>query len=176
MTTNAHLWAIGYDDIARAEQVREEIEKLAWGKGRAGKYMFLYEIAVVVRHADGSFAINRKPFPSTATVVACTAVGFLAGLALAAPLTGATVGALLGGASAAALARKAGINDDFVQEIEMLMRPNTSALFVLEDVGDMEVILHAIHNLGGKVLKTNVNPEHSKLILSALAGTTTEQR
>jgi hypothetical protein len=49
------LWAIGYDDMARADQVRDEITRLGWGSGQVGKYLFLYDIAVVVRHADGSF-------------------------------------------------------------------------------------------------------------------------
>src|SRR6266481_3145806 len=49
MTTGAHLWAIGYDDMARADQVRDEVTNLGWGSGRAGKYLFLDDIAVVVR-------------------------------------------------------------------------------------------------------------------------------
>jgi len=28
MTISAHLWAIGYDDLARADQVRDEITEL----------------------------------------------------------------------------------------------------------------------------------------------------
>ena len=39
MTTAAHLWAIGYDDMGRADQVREEITRLGWDKGQAGKYL-----------------------------------------------------------------------------------------------------------------------------------------
>ena len=44
-----------------------------------------------------------------------------------------------------------------------------SALFVLDDEGDMEVILHTIQGLGGTVLKTNVDLERAKLIQSTLA-------
>jgi uncharacterized membrane protein len=164
MTTSAHLWAIGYDDMARADQVRDEITNLGWGSGRVGKYLVLYDIAVVVRHSDGSFTLDREPFPGGANILACTAVGFLAGLALAAPLTGATLGALLGGAGTAAMAAEAGIGDDFVREVERLMQPGTSALFILDHADDMEVILHAIQGLGGTVLKTNVDPERAKLI------------
>ena len=40
----------------------------------------------------------------------------------------------------------------------------------LDDEGDMEVILHAIRGLGGKVLKTNVDVERAKLIRATLAG------
>ena len=61
MTTAAHLWAIGYDDMARADQVREETIELGWGAGMAGKYLILEDVAVVVRHLDGSFTFDRKP-------------------------------------------------------------------------------------------------------------------
>src|SRR5262249_53617546 len=113
-----------------------------------------------------------KPFPGVANILGCTAVGFLAGLVLAAPLTGASIGALVGGAGTAALAAKVGIGGDFVQEVERLMKPGTSALFVLDDEGDMEGILHTIRGLGGTVLKTNVDVERAKLIQSTLAAST----
>jgi uncharacterized membrane protein len=155
MTAAAHLWAIGYADMLRAAQVREEIIELAWGAGMAGKYLILEDIAEVVRHPDGSFTFDRKPFPGLANILASTGVGFLAGLALAAPLTGATIGALLGSAGTA-VATHAGIKEDFIREVEAMMKSGTSALFVLDEVGDMEVFLHEIRGLGGTVLKTNV--------------------
>jgi uncharacterized membrane protein len=168
MTTDAHLWAIGYDDVARADQVRDEIARLGWGSGQAGRYLILLDLAVVVRHLDGSFAIDREPFPGVANILACTGAGFLAGLVLAAPLTGAAVGALLGSAGTAAAAH-VGISEDFIRDAEALMKPGTSALFVLDDDGDMEAILHTIRGLGGTVLKTNVDVERAKLIQSTLA-------
>jgi uncharacterized membrane protein len=168
MTTTAHLWAIGYDDMARADQVREEITRLGWGGGRVANYFLLEDIAVVVRHPDGSFTLDREPFPGITNILLWTGVGFLAGLVVAAPLTGATVGALLGTAGTVA-ASHVGISEDFVRDVETLLKPGTSALFVLDDEGDMEVILHAIRGLGGTVLKTNVDPERVKLIQSTLA-------
>src|SRR5262245_45799477 len=168
MTTTAHLWAIGYDDKARADQVRDEIAKLGWGPGRAGKYLELLDLAVVVRNPDGSFTIDRKPFRGFASVLAFSGVGFFAGLVLAAPLTGATIGALLGAAGTAAV-RDAGISMEFILNVGSLMKPGASALFVLDEANDMEVILHTIQGLGGTVLKTNVDLERAKLIQSALA-------
>jgi uncharacterized membrane protein len=53
--------------------------------------------------------------------------------------------------------------------VEALMKPSTSALFVLDSQGDMEVILHAIQGLGGTVLKTNVDLKRAELIQSTLA-------
>ena len=49
------------------------------------------------------------------------------------------------------------------------MKPGISALFVLDDEGDMDMILHTIQGLGGTVLKTNVDLERAKLIQFALA-------
>src|SRR5262249_9602869 len=169
----AHLWAIGYDDIARAAQVRDEIIQLGWGAGKAGKYLILEDIAVVARHPDGSFTFDREPFLGLANILACTGAGFLAGLVLSAPLPGATIGALLGGAGTAAT--HAGISEAFVRDVEAMMKPGTSALFVLDDVSDMEVILHKIRGLGGTVLKTNVDLERAKLIQSTLAAASPEE-
>jgi uncharacterized membrane protein len=90
---------------------------------------------------------------------------------LAAPLTGATIGALLGSAGTAA-ATHVGIREDFIRDVEALMRPGTSALFVLDEAGDMEVILQAIRGLGGTVLRTNVDLERTRLIQSTLAAST----
>jgi uncharacterized membrane protein len=175
MTTASHLWAIGYDDMERADQVRDEIASLGWGSGRAGQYLDLLDVAVVIRHPDGAFTLNRTRFPGVANILACTGAGFLAGLVLAAPMTGATIGALLGSAGSAAGTRL-GISEDFVRDVEALMRPGTSALFVLDEVGDMEIILHKIQGLGGSVLKTNVDLERAKLIQSTLAATAPPDR
>jgi uncharacterized membrane protein len=175
MTTAAHLWAIGYDDVARADRVRDEITRLAWGPGKAAKYLILEDIAVVARHPDGSFTFDRGTFPGLANILAVTGAGFLAGLVLAAPLTGAAVGALVGSAGTAAAAH-AGISEAFVRDVESMMKPGTSALFVLDDVGDMDVILHKIQGLGGTVFKTNVDRERVRLIQSTLADTPPAER
>jgi uncharacterized membrane protein len=170
MSDKPHLWAVGFDEITRADAVRDEITKLAWDPGQGGKYLILLDAAVVVRHPDGSFTLAREPFPGIGNILSCSAVGFLAGLVVAAPLTGATVGAFVGGAGTLAWAAQAGISADFIQEVEKMMQPGTSALFVLDEAGNMDVILHAIRGLGGTLLKTNVDLERAKLIQSTLAG------
>jgi len=163
---SGHLWAIGYDDMERADQVRDDITRIGWDE----HYLLLSDVAVVVRHPDGSLTVDREPFPAVANIVACSAVGFLAGLVVAAPLAGAAIGAALGGAGSSAAAT-VGIGDDFIRDVEAMMKPGTSALFVLDNEGDMDVILHTIRGLGGTVLKTNVDVERAKLIQTTLAGT-----
>jgi len=164
MSEYSHLWAIAYDSVGGADAVRDEIKRLGWDQ----RYLILVDVAVVVRQPDGSFTFNHEPFPAFQNVLACTAVGFLAGLVVAAPLAGAAAGALVSGIGAIA-SSSVGISDDFVREVEALMKPGTSALFVLDDEGDMDVILHQIRGLGGTVLKTNVDLERAKLIQSTLA-------
>ena len=163
MTKSGNLWAIGYDDMGRANQVRDEIISLGWHK----HYLILDDVAVVVRHPDGSFTLNREAFPAASNVLGCSVVGFLAGLVLGAPLSGATIGAMVGGAGTA-ISASVVIGDDFVREVKELMKPGTSAIFVLDDEGDMDVILHRIRGLGGTVLKTNVDLERARLIQSTL--------
>jgi uncharacterized membrane protein len=173
MTATAHLWAIGFDDKVQADRVRDELARLGWGAGQAGKNLILLDLAVVVRHLDGTFSLDRKQFPSIGNILTSAGAGFLAGLVLGTPLTGATIGALLGGAGTAA-ATQAGISKDFIRDVEALMKPGSSALFVLDEVGDMEVILHTIQGLGGTVLKTNLDLERAKLIQSTLAASAGE--
>ena len=159
----AHLCAIAYDDPGQAEHARAEVTALAG----AGQYLLLLDVAILTRDANGSYTFNREPFPLTGNVLARGRLGFLAGLALAAPMTGAAIGALLGTA-ASTIANAVGIEDAFIRDVERLMTPGTSAVLVLDDQGDMEVILHAIRGLGGAVLKTNVDLERAKLIQATL--------
>jgi uncharacterized membrane protein len=165
MTKSGNLWAVGYDNMERANQVREEIVRL----GSDQQYLILDDIAVVVRHPDGSFTLNREKFPSAANIVGSSVVGFLAGLVVGAPVTGAAIGAMVGGVGTTVAVSSVGISDEFVKEVEALMKPGTSAIFVLDDEGDMDVILHNICGLGGTILKTNVDVAHAQLIQSTLS-------
>ena len=164
MTRCGHLWAIGFDDMERAAQVRDEVARL----GREKRDLVLLDSAVAVRCRDGSFTVNGEPFPVVIKIRGGTVAHFLASLALGAPpLTGAAVGTLL--ASVGATADTAGISDHFVREVECLIKPGTSVLFVLDEAGNMDAILRGIRGLGGRVLKTNVDLERARLIQSTLA-------
>jgi uncharacterized membrane protein len=164
MTTAAHLWAIGYDDAVQAERARAEITELA----DAGRHLLLLDVAILTRTTDGSYTLNRQAFPVTSNIFAGGTLGFLAGLALAAPVTAAAMGALLG-TGASTVADAVGIEEAFIQGVERLMKPGMSALLVLDDQGDLEMILRAIRGLGGTVLKSNVDLDRAKLIQTTLS-------
>jgi uncharacterized membrane protein len=169
MSQTAHLWAVGYDDPTSAERTREELTRLAG----AQQYLLLLDIAVLARGADGSFTLDRKPFPVTGNILGSGTLGFLAGLALATPLTGAAIGALFG-CGASAVAGALGLEDRFILDVKGLLKPGSAALLVLDDEGDMEIILHNIRGLGGTILKTNVDLERATLIQATLNAAATE--
>src|SRR5260370_42678835 len=155
MTGSGHLWAIGYDDVGRAAQVRDEIARL--GERHC---LILLDTAVVVRYADGSVTLDGEPFVVVPKTRGRTLASFLAGLALGAPpLTGAAVGAYLRATGTAATA--VGISEDFVSEVEGLMKPGTSALFVLDQECDLDALLQGIRGLGGAVRKDTLDPKRA---------------
>src|SRR5262249_15091387 len=125
MTKSGHLWAVGFDDMGRAGQVRDEIINLGWNK----HYRELDDVAVVVRHPDGSVTVGRRAFQAASKVLGCRLVGLVAGLVVGAPLIGAAVGAMVGGAGCVAVLASVGIGDDFVRDVKELMKPGTSAIF-----------------------------------------------
>jgi uncharacterized membrane protein len=166
MSGRGHLWAVGFDDMTRAEQVRQAIMTL--GEKHC---LLLFDSAVVVRYPDGSVTLDGEPLVAATHLGGHTFAGFLAGLALGAPpLTGPAVGALV--RRTGGVAAEVGIDNDFICEVEALMKPGTSALFVLDQESDMPAILQGIQGLGGTVLKTNVDVERARLIQSTLAAAT----
>src|SRR5262245_32637361 len=162
VTKGAHLWAVGFDDIKRAEHVRAEIVKLG-----ETECLVVLDIAVAVRYADGIVTLNGEPFVSIHYSSGHSIARFLAGLALSAPpLTESAAGAVV--RAAGGPAANVGISDSFIEEVQVLMKPSTSALFVLDQEGEMHEILQGIRGLGGTILKANVDMERARLIQSTL--------
>jgi uncharacterized membrane protein len=160
----SHLWAVGYDDMTRADQVRDHIARL--GERHC---LVLLNAAVAVCYPDGSFTLDGEPFVAVVNKPGGALARLLAVLALGAPpLTSAAVGARCRAAGIASPSA-AGIDEDFVSEVARVVKPGTSALFVLDQVGDMDAILQGIQGLGGTVLKTNVDLDRARLIQAVLA-------
>jgi uncharacterized membrane protein len=157
------LWVIGFDATDRADQVRAELARLA-----ERRCLHLVDTAVVVRHPDGCSTLNGEPFVPVPRFRGQTILSFLAGLAMGAPpLTGSAAGAWV--TATGGTAAEVGIDDHIVHEVQALMKPGTSALFVLDQQADMPAILEGIRGLGGTVIRTNVDVERAKLIQSTLA-------
>jgi uncharacterized membrane protein len=129
----------------------------------------------VVRYPDGSITLDGELFCAATRLGGHTFAGLLAGLALGAPpLTRAAASALVRGTGG--IATEVGIDDDFIREVSGLMKPGTSALFVVDQEGDMDAILQGIQGLGGTVLRSNVDLERAKLIQETLAARASDTR
>jgi uncharacterized membrane protein len=163
MTGEAHLWAVAYSELVRAETAREEVLAIS----SKGNSLVLLDTAILACQADGSFTLDRKPLPSVDSFSNST-LSLLVGIALVGPLTGRAVDAMLGETSSRC-SNSVGIGDNFVEEIKTLLKPAASALLVLDKEGNLDEILTAIRGLGGTVIKTNVDLERAKLIQSTLS-------
>jgi uncharacterized membrane protein len=157
----SHLWAVGLDDVARADQVCAQLLDLEWSEA-----FLIEDLVVAARQPDGSLQLRHAIHPNAEAITRGSIVGFVVGLLLLRPLTGAGLGALAGGAVAAL--HDAGIDRPFLSEAEAALRPGTSAVFLLDRSEDMERVLPRLRGLGGKVLRTNVDEERLKQIQAAL--------
>ena len=165
MASAAHLWAIGYDDIDRAGQVRDVIVSLAGPQ----QDLRLLDIAILARSSDGTLTFNGKAFSGRRHMVGNGTLGFLAGFALAVPVLSDRAVARLMDSIAPDASNSVGIDEKFKQDIASMIRPGTSALLVLDIAENMEAILGRLQGLGGRIIKTNVDLERANLIQSTLA-------
>jgi uncharacterized membrane protein len=162
MAGTSNLWAVVFDDPASAAEARATVCRL-----QDAQCLGLDDVLLVTRLPDGSFKLDRDPCPVLGAAGCGGLFGLLAGLVAGQPLLGAAAGAAVGGALAVVGARVV-IDEAFVREVEALMTPGASVLFVRDEWGDREVILHQLRGTGGKVLKTNVDPEWAKQVQASL--------
>lgn len=90
-------------------------------------------------------------------------IGFLAGWLLGGPVGGLAIGALLGGM------RDRGIDDKFANEIANAIHSDSSALLLLVERADADVVLAEIRPFKGRVLQTELSPEAERSLNEALA-------
>jgi uncharacterized membrane protein len=65
---------------------------------------------------------------------------------------------------------RAGFDADFVRRVREMVRPGTSALFVLVSDVTTDEIVTALEGYGGTVLQADIAPDAERCLLEALAG------
>lgn len=88
--------------------------------------------------------------------------GLLFGLIFFIPVLGAAIGAGVG-ALAGSLSR-AGIDDDFVQDVRESVTPGTSALFVMSEHAVVDRVADQFKQTGARLITTNLSAEQEKLL------------
>jgi uncharacterized membrane protein len=158
-----NLWALGYDEPARAKEVRAEILRVESIYG-----LHVHDAIVVRRLQDGSFTMEREDSPSVSAGILGTGfLGMLVGLVVLQPMAGAAIGATLGGLTVAS-ARQIVVDQAFLNDVKELIKPGTSALFLLTKTDHPEAVLRDIRGLGGIVLRTDVNADLARQVQESL--------
>ena len=163
MTEGAHLWAIGYNGIERAEEVRQVAMKLA----ETGCLTVL-DAAVVKRFLDGSVTLDGIPYVDITKAGGHPGTSILAGLTFAAPpLCEQAVRTILDSVGGGPCDVE--IDKGLLRDVQSMITPGTSVLFLLDQECGMDAILDGIRGLGGKVLKSNVDAVRAMRVQSKLA-------
>ena len=159
----ADLIAIGYGDTTTAIQAMEEAERLA------GDLVIQADaIAAIIRSEDGKL----KTITNTHAVGTGTAGGMfwglLFGILFFVPFLGMAVGAGMG--ALMGKMGKTGMDKQFQDQVRDMLKPGTSALFIVFEKVTADKALEALSKFGGTVLKTSLSNEATAEINKELHG------
>ena len=140
----ADLIAIGYPDETTAIAAQQEAERLS--------HELLIQpdaIAAIVRHSDGKFKVHTSAQPVDGGI----------GVAV-----GAGIGALL------AQIEQSGVDKEFQRQVQGLLAPGTSALFLVVESVTPERAVQALSRYGGTVLTTSLSHDAAAALQAELGG------
>ena len=159
----ADLIAIGYDDTTTAMQAEEEVQRLA-----QDLVIQPNAVAVIIRSQDGKIKTITNHHAVGKGATWGLFWGFLFGLLFFIPFfgmaAGAGIGALIGHVS------KAGVDQAFQNQVREMLKPGTSALFMVVEQMTTDKAMDALSKYGGTVLKTSLSKEAEKQLQDALHG------
>jgi uncharacterized membrane protein len=159
----ADLIAIGYPDEATAEAAADEARRLA--------HDLIIEpdaIAVIVRDHEGKYHVHTQHHLVGAGATWGMFWGLLFGVLFFVPVIGIAIGAGLG--ALMGKISKSGIDAQFQDQVRGMLKPGTSALFLMVEKVTPDKAVAAMSKFGGTVLKTSLSKEGEKELQDALHG------
>jgi uncharacterized membrane protein len=159
----AELIAIGYPDETTAAEAGKEAERLA-------QDLILQPdaIAVISRDKQGEYHVTTNHHPVAGGATWGMFWGLLFGMLFFVPVLGVAVGAGLG--ALMGKLEKAGIDRAFQQQVKDMVKPGTSALFLVIDKATPDKAVAAMSKYGGTVLKSSLSQTAEKDLQTALHG------
>ena len=157
----ADLIAIGYDGEDTAVEAMRTAEDLA-----ADLIIQPDQIAAIVRHRDGKFQVITNHHEVGGGAAWGGFWGLLFGLLFFVPVLGFAVGAGVG-ALMGKLA-KAGIDREFEERVRDMLKPGTSALFLVVKAANADNVILVLSNSGGTVLRTSLSKDAEEKLRGAL--------
>jgi uncharacterized membrane protein len=163
VTVLAELIAIGYPDETTAAKAGQEAERLA-------KDLILQPdaIAVIVRDTSGKYHVTTNHNPVAGGATWGMFWGLLFGLLFFVPVLGIAVGAGLG--ALMGKVEKSGIDREFQDQVKEMVKPGTSALFLVIEKVTRDKAIAAMQQYGGTVLKSSLSGQAEADLQQALHG------
>jgi len=159
----ADLIAIGYPDTTTALQAEEEVQRLA-------KDLVIQPdaVAAIVRSQDGKIKTITNQHAVGAGATWGMFWGFLFGILFFVPFFGMAIGAGMG--ALMGKITKSGIDRQFQEQVRDMLKPGTSALFMVVEQMTTDKALASLSQYGGTVLKSSLSKEAEKELQDALHG------
>ena len=157
------LIVIGYPDEATAEAAADEARRLA-------RDLIIQPdaIAAINRDAEGKLHVHTEHHAVGAGATWGLFWGMLFGLLFFVPFFGMAIGAGMG--ALMGKITKSGISREFQDQVRDLVKPGTSALFLMVEKVTPDKAVEAMSKYGGTVLKTSLSKEGEKELQDALHG------
>ena len=159
----ADLIAIGYPDTTTALEAMDEAERL--------QHDLLIQadaIAAIVRNDEGKIRVVTNHHMVGAGATWGMFWGLLFGMLFFVPFFGMALGAGMG-----ALMGKVGksaVDKEFEEQVRDMLKPGTSALFMVVEKVTPDKAVEAMSKFGGTVLKSSLSKDAEKELQEALHG------
>lgn len=164
----ADLIVIGYPDETTGALAADEARALA-------KDLIIQPdaIASIVRDKEGRYHVNTSHHAVGTGATWGLFWGLLFGLLFFIPVFGMAIGAGLG--AIMGKITKSGIDKEFQDQVRGLIKPGTSALFLMVEKVTPDKAVEAMSKYGGTVLKTSLSKEGEAELQQALHGGKAEE-
>jgi uncharacterized membrane protein len=159
----ADLIAIGYDDETTAARAEQEVQRLA-----ADLILQPDAVAVIVCGPDGKYKVTTNHHMVGAGATWGMFWGMLFGVLFFVPVFGMAVGAGLG--ALMGKVEKSGIDAEFQKQVRDMLKPGTSALFLVVEKVTPDKAVEALSQYGGTVLKSSLSKHAEHELQDALHG------
>ena len=162
------LIVIGYPDETTAALAADEARALA-------RDLIIQPdaIASIVRDTEGKYHVHTSHHAVGTGATWGMFWGLLFGLLFFVPVFGLALGAGLG--ALMGKITKAGIDREFQDQVRDLIKPGTSALFLMVEKVTPDKAVEAMSKYGGTVLKTSLSKQGEADLQAALHGSETGQ-
>ena len=159
----ADLIAIAYPDETTAAAAQVEAEHLA-----ADLIIQPDAIASIVRTKDGKFKVSTNHHAVAGGASWGMFWGLLFGMLFFVPIFGLALGAGFG--ALMGKLEKSGIDRGFQEQVRDMLKPGTSALFLVVEKVTPDKAVAALSKYGGTVLKSSLSKETEEELQDALQG------